>query len=70
MLCYVETLTHQVTVKGEVPGVAKACSHIFGEVEEGEKAEVDAKGGLEIEPTEKDQSKAVGSEGVQSLGVI
>ena len=70
MLCYVETLTHQVTVKGEVPGVAKACSHILGEVEEGEKAEVDAEGGLEIEPTEKDQSKAVGSEGVQSLGVI
>ena len=37
-------LTHQVTVKGEVPRVAKACSDIFGEVEEGKKAEVDAEG--------------------------
>ena len=39
-------------------------------MEEGQKAEVDAKGGLKIEPTEEDQPEAVGCEGVQSLSDI
>ena len=39
-------------------------------MEKGQKAEVNAKGGVKIEPTEEDQAEAVGCEGVQSLSDI